>query len=120
MLRFEPTTYGSESECATHYTTAPHSCFLLANYNRSLFGRSVVFCAERFNCSINDLIYGRLLPIIINSHVSNSVDETTLDRVAFLRELIRIRDSTLTLSGLLSSNELNHVILHVCTSELAS
>jgi len=24
MLGFEPTTYGSESECATHYTTAPH------------------------------------------------------------------------------------------------
>jgi len=43
----------------------------------SLFGRNVVFCALRFNCSINDLIYGRL-PIIINSYVCNSVDETTL------------------------------------------
>jgi len=39
----------------------------------------VVYCAERFNCSVNDLIYGRL-PIIINSYVHNSVDETTLDR----------------------------------------
>jgi len=27
---------------------------------RSLFGRNVVYCAEQFNCSINDLIYGRL------------------------------------------------------------
>jgi len=25
------------------------------------FGRNVVFCAQRFNCSINDLIYGRFL-----------------------------------------------------------
>jgi len=24
MLGFEPMTYGSESECAIHYTTAPH------------------------------------------------------------------------------------------------
>jgi len=24
VLGFEPTTYGSESECAAHYTTAPH------------------------------------------------------------------------------------------------
>jgi len=24
VLGFEPMTYGSESECATHYTTAPH------------------------------------------------------------------------------------------------
>jgi len=79
------------------------------------FGRNVVFCAQRFNCSINDLILGRL-PIIINSYVRNSVDETTLDRVAFLKELIMIRDSSLTLSGLLSSDELNDVILHVCMS----
>jgi len=75
----------------------------------SLFGRNVVLCAERFNCSINDLIYGRL-PNIIISYVRNSVD-----RVAFLRELIMIRDSSLTLSGLLSSDELNDVISHVCT-----
>jgi len=53
---------------------------------RSLFGCNVAYCAERFNCSISDLIYGHL-PIIINSYVRNSVDETTLDRVAFLREL---------------------------------
>jgi len=82
--------------------------------SRSLFRRNVVFCAQRFNCSINDLIYGRL-PIIINSYVRNSVDETTLDRVAFLRELIMIRDSSLTLSDLLSSGELNDVISHVCS-----
>jgi len=25
VLGFEPMTYGSESECATHYTTAPHN-----------------------------------------------------------------------------------------------
>jgi len=40
--------------------------------SRSLFQRNVVYCAEQFNCSINDLIYGRL-PIIINSYVRNSV-----------------------------------------------
>jgi len=26
VLGFELMTYGSESECATHYTTAPHKC----------------------------------------------------------------------------------------------
>jgi len=65
--------------------------------SRSLFGWNVVFCAERFNCSINDLIYGHL-PIIINFYVCNSVYKTTLDRVAFLRELIMIQNSSLTLS----------------------
>jgi len=94
-------------------------CKLLAicedNRSRSLFGRNVEYCGERFNCSINYLIYGRL-PIIINSYIRNLVDKTTLDRVAFLRELIMIHDSSLTLTGLLSSDELNDVISHVCTS----
>jgi len=27
--------------------------------SRSIFGQNVVYCAERFSCSINDLIYGR-------------------------------------------------------------
>jgi len=34
--------------------------------SRSLFGRNLVYFSEQFNCSIHDLIYGRL-PIIINS-----------------------------------------------------
>jgi len=38
------------------------------------------------------------------------------DRVAFLRELIMILDSSLTLSGLLSSDDLNDIISHACTS----
>jgi len=79
---------------------------------RLLFGRNVKYCAERFNCSVND---GRLT-IIINSYVRNSVDETTLNHVAFLRELIMIRNSSLTLSGLLSIEELNDIISHVCTN----
>jgi len=79
----------------------------------------VVYCAEQLNCSINELIYGHL-PIIINSYVRNSVDETTLDRVAFPREIIMIRDSSLTLSGLLSSDDLNDVISHIYTRSLAS
>jgi len=83
--------------------------------SRSLFGRNVVYCAERFICSINYLINGSV-PIIINSYIGNSVDETTLNRVAFLKELIMIQDISLTLSGLLSSDELNDVISHFYTS----
>jgi len=50
--------------------------------SRSLFGRNVVYCAERFNYSINDLIYGRL-PIIINSYVRIS-QSTKLHLIAWL------------------------------------
>jgi len=57
------------------------------------------------------LVTGYIKNSIINSYVRNPVDETTLDRVAFL-----IRDCSLTLSGVLSSDELNDVISHVSTS----
>jgi len=77
-------------------TTAVIALHGLHARSRSLFGRNVVYCAEQFNCSVNYLIYGRLT-IIINSYVRNSVDDSTLDGVAFLRELIMIRDSSLTL-----------------------
>jgi len=83
--------------------------------SRSLNRRTVLFCAERLNCSIDDLIDG-CFAIIINSYVRNSVDETTLDRVALLRKHIMIRDSSLTISNA----KLNDVITHVCTSLLAS
>jgi len=36
--------------------------------SRSLFGLNVVCCAERFNCSINDLIYG-ILSLLILTYV---------------------------------------------------
>jgi len=104
--------------CIRHESVSVQ-CFALHGLHarsRSLFGRNVVYCAERFNCSINDSICGRL-PIIINSYIRNSVDETTLDCVTFPRELIMIRDSSLTLSDvLLSRDDLNDVISHVCTS----
>jgi len=49
--------------------------------SRSLFGRNVVFCAQRFNCAINGLIYGRL-PIIINSYYV--IQSTKLHSIAWL------------------------------------
>jgi len=58
---------------------------------------------------VNDYICGRL-SIIINSHIRNSVDQTSLDCEAFLMEFILIRDRSLPLSGLLFSDELNIVI----------
>jgi len=110
ILNFVQSCIRHESACVQF--TALHG---LHARSRSLFGRNVVFCAQRFNCSINDSIYGRL-PIIINSYIRILVDETTLDCVAFLRELVMIRESSLTLSGSLSGDELNDVISHVCTS----
>jgi len=69
------------------------------------------FCRNAFPSSTK---YVGLLLILLR----NSDDETTLDLVAFLRELIMIRDSSLTLSGLLSSNELLNLLIFILYSVL--
>jgi len=38
VLGFEPMTYGSESECATHYTIAPHKVWVVGPRDASRLG----------------------------------------------------------------------------------
>jgi len=49
VLGFEPMTYGSESECASHYTTAPHFC---------ADGRQTFCIYGRIQSLISACIYG--------------------------------------------------------------
>jgi hypothetical protein len=88
--------------------------------SRSPLGENVLMCANRYNCSVNDLLYGRLWHII-NSYVFNLTNGAIHDRASFLSELIFIRDNSFSLSGgmRLSHDELQDIIIHVCTSQLA-
>jgi len=56
------------------------------------------------------------LSLLIPTYVIQSTKLRSIARLSCMGELIMIRDSSLTLSGLLSSDELNDVISHVCTS----
>jgi len=52
--------------CIRHESVQSIALHGLHARSRSFFGRHVVYCAEQFNCSINDSIYSRL-PIITGS-----------------------------------------------------
>ena len=88
--------------------------------SRSPLGENVLICANRYNCSVNDLLYGRLSHII-NAYVFNLTNGAIHDRASFLNELIFIRDNSFSLSGgmRLSHDELQDIIADVCTSQLA-
>ena len=88
--------------------------------SRSPLGENVLICANRYNCSVNDLLYGRLFHII-NSYAFNLTNGAIHDRASFLNELIFIRDNSFSLSGgmRLSRDELQDIIIHVCASQLA-
>jgi hypothetical protein len=60
VLRIEPTTCGSESECATHYTTAPHKCIgaykMLDAWDTQVRGTSVFYRCVINYCKIHERI----------------------------------------------------------------
>jgi len=71
---------------------------------------------------IHSCIYRRILIIsyLATSRGTNSLSmlmcRRAVNQSINLREVIMIRDSSLTSSGLLSSDELNDAISHVCMS----
>jgi len=58
VLGFEPMTYGSESECATHYTTAPHtaSAVEVLKYENSTFRQSHNFISINFEFGVSNYV----------------------------------------------------------------
>ena len=83
----------------------------------SLLGQNVMFCAQRFGCSVNDILQGSTNRII-NLSVRQSVDLRMSGSARLLRELLLLRDRVLTLSetNFFSHVELEDIIDSVCTS----
>ena len=83
----------------------------------SLLGQNVMFCAQRFGCSVNDILQGSTNRII-NLSVRQSIDLRMSGSARLLRELLLLRDRVLTLSetNFFSHVELEDIIDSVCTS----
>ena len=83
--------------------------------NESFLGQNVLFCAERYRCTVGDLLFGSINNII-HSFANSSLDEKQLSNVTFLAELIDIRDNRRDFSRLnLSHDEVSDIISFVCT-----
>jgi len=59
MPGFEPMTYGSESECATHCTTATHKCWLIRTTHFNNFFHQLTIMITILE---NDLNHNHQLP----------------------------------------------------------
>ena len=83
----------------------------------SFLGQNVMFCAQRFGCSVNDILQGSTNRII-NLSVRQYVDLRMSGSARLLRELLLLRDRVLTLSetNFFSHVELEDIIDSVCTS----
>ena len=91
---------------------------IVAGRHTSYLGHNVLFCANRYNCSVAELISTNS-DSLIAQRCNNSVEEHQVLQARFLSELIALRDRQLVLSNqmFLSQTELQELIFTVCTSQ---
>lgn len=89
---------------------------IYARYN-SFLGSNALFCAQRFNCHVGDVVDGHV-DRIINKYVRDLVIDSQLRTAYFVEELINIRDNVSTLSNsvVFTRAEISDVIQLACTS----
>jgi len=80
--------------------------------NESFIGR---FCADRYNCAVNDILNGSINNII-NSYVKFNTTDARVQTADLLCEFLNIRDSRDLFLTNFSSEELNDIICFFCTS----
>jgi hypothetical protein len=85
--------------------------------NNSFLGHNILFCMERYKCSLHAIIIGNCNHVA-KQYCNSSINDDQLLTASFLSELIAIRDQWLNFSnGFFFSNcELSDIITYVCTT----
>jgi hypothetical protein len=84
-------------------------------YNSTL-GHNVLFCAQLYDCTVQDIINGSVNSIV-QTYVSHLVDDSQLRMASFVRELALLRERSLELSNnlLFSRSELDFLVQVIST-----
>ena len=92
-----------------------HYGIYYGRYN-SLLGHNLLFCAQKYNCSVQDIISGSVNSIV-NNFVFDLVEDYQLNTAFFVGELVSLRESTLKLSNDVHfcREELDQLVEDVCT-----
>jgi hypothetical protein len=77
----------------------------------------VLFCADRFQSNVDDILSGSSNHIV-QSYYNSLLSDAQLSLSSFLYELLSIRDSRQSCFGNIAFTiaELNDIINHICTS----
>ena len=79
----------------------------------SFLGQNVLFCTQRYKCSLRELLYGSVNEVI-NSFVFKSTDELMCSSANLLLELLMVRDGMFELpSDMFARDELQCMIDHI-------
>lgn len=84
-------------------------------YN-SPVGRNMLFCAQRYACTVEQLICCPSVAGIVTSYVHACYSHAELQTVGFLRECLMVRDARATLSAGFTSSDMSDILLFLCTS----
>jgi hypothetical protein len=88
----------------------------VGRYN-SFLGHNVLFCMNRYSCSLNEILLGSS-HYVVEKFCHSIFSQDQILAASFLRELIAIRDHRLHLSNncIFSKAELRDIINYVCTA----
>jgi hypothetical protein len=83
--------------------------------NSSCLGRNLLLCCQRYSCSADDIFdgYGNNF---VNRFCNTQILESQLQVAKFLIELILIRDGSFYLPSNLTRDEIEQIIIFLCTS----
>ena len=89
---------------------------------KSPMGLNILFCADRYQTNIDDILSGSLfitfIYYIVHSHYNRSIVDVQLRASSFLSELVSIRNSRRSFFGnvAFTKAELADIINHICIS----
>ena len=84
--------------------------------NHSPLGRNLLFCMNRYKCSLCDILKPNISRIygFIVKRVSNYSTVSSLQQANFLRECVMVRDGLLTLPNWFSVSDIDVIIDCLC------
>ena len=83
--------------------------------SRSCMGRNIMFCMQRYNCSVEKVCSG-LMNDVIKSFVNTSTDSHHVALADLLHEIIMVRDKFLMLPGWFTCDDIDDIIFSICVS----
>jgi hypothetical protein len=104
--------------CVNHETTLIRSVAINGIvYGRgySLIGRNMMFCLQRYHSTLSSFFSGCMDYVIYKSH-NLTVSEAVKSKVGLLYETVYCRDNLYRVNSLLTGDELQMIVEHLCTS----
>ena len=79
---------------------------------RSPAGRNMFYCAQRYACAVEDLLFCRSYVMLIISRVRKRFTDDQLQTAGLLQEFITVRDDLAYLSDCFTAGDMSDIVIY--------